>query len=123
MRWKVWVQDSEWRRHGSKHNISIGASCMDEWKDLNVQAVQKAAQRLAGQVVHTPVLRSAAIDEQVGAQVSFKCENLQRVGAVKFRGAYKASAALDDAHRARGGVAFAPGTAAQAVDLDAKTFS
>lgn len=44
---------------------------MVEWKDLNVQAVQKAAQRLAGQAVHTPVLRSAAIDERVGAQVFF----------------------------------------------------
>lgn len=95
---------------------------MVEWKDLNVQAVQQAAQRLAGQAVRTPVLRSAAIDERAGAQVFFKCENLQRVGAFKFRGAYNAIAALDEVQRARGVVAFSSGNHAQAVALAAKLF-
>lgn len=95
---------------------------MDEWMDLNAQAVQQAAQRLAGQAVRTPVLRSAAIDAQVGAEVFFKCENLQRVGAFKFRGAYNAIAALDEAQRARGVVAFSSGNHAQAVALAAQIF-
>src|SRR5690625_7033038 len=119
---KVRARDAERRRHGSKHNMSIGVSGMDEWMDLNAQAVQQAAQRLAGQAVRTPVLRSAAIDAQVGAEVFFKCENLQRVGAFKFRGAYNAIAALDEAQRARGVVAFSSGNRAQAVALAAQIF-
>src|SRR5690625_1485719 len=119
---KVRARDAERLRHGSKHNMSIRVSGMDEWMDLNAQAVQQAAQRLAGQAVRTPVLRSAAIDAQVGAEVFFKCENLQRVGAFKFRGAYNAIAALDEAQRARGVVAFSSGNHAQAVALAAQIF-
>src|SRR5690625_5832733 len=72
--------------------------------------------------VITPVLRSAGIYAQVGAEVFFKCENLQRVGAFKFRGAYNAIAALDEAQRARGVVAFSSGNHAQAVALAAQIF-
>ena len=52
--------------------------------------VRDAAQRLAGVAQRTPVLRSRSADERSGAQLFFKCENLQRMGAFKFRGAYNA---------------------------------
>ena len=52
--------------------------------------VWQAAQRLQGQAHRTPVLRSRSADERTGASVFFKCENLQRMGAFKFRGAYNA---------------------------------
>ena len=50
--------------------------------------LRAAAQRLQGIAHRTPVLRSTSADESTGAQVFFKCENLQRTGAFKFRGAY-----------------------------------
>ena len=52
--------------------------------------VTAAAQRLAGHAHRTPVITSRTVDEDLGAQVFFKCENLQRMGAFKFRGAFNA---------------------------------
>ena len=82
--------------------------------------VRAAAARIAGVAHRTPVLRSTAIDELVGARVVFKCENLQRVGAFKFRGAYNALAQLSETERRAGVVAFSSGNHAQAVALAAK---
>src|SRR5688572_12589263 len=82
--------------------------------------VQTAAKRLAGVAHRTPVLTSRTLDERVGATVFLKAENLQRMGAFKFRGAYNALAALDPAVRARGVVAFSSGNHAQAVALAAR---
>lgn len=62
--------------------------------------VVAAADRLAGHALRTPVLRSAAMDAWVGAELHFKCENLQRTGAFKFRGAFNALARLDAGQRA-----------------------
>jgi threo-3-hydroxy-L-aspartate ammonia-lyase len=78
--------------------------------------VLAAAERIAGHAHRTPVLRSAAIDELCGARFHFKCENLQRIGAFKFRGAYNALSRLD----ARCVVAFSSGNHAQAVALCAR---
>ena len=52
--------------------------------------VQAAAQRLQGHAHRTPVMRSRMLDAEVGAQIFLKCENLQRMGAFKFRGAFNA---------------------------------
>ena len=82
--------------------------------------VQTAAARLAGIAHRTPVLTARALDELVGATVFLKAENLQRMGAFKFRGAYNALAALDPTDRARGVVAFSSGNHAQAVALAAR---
>ena len=79
--------------------------------------VAAAARRLEGVAHRTPVATSRQFDELVGAQVFFKCENLQRMGAFKFRGAYNALATLDEAARRRGVVAFSSGNHAQAVAL------
>ncbi len=82
--------------------------------------VAAAAARIAGHAHRTPVMRSTAIDELVGARLVFKCENLQRVGAFKFRGAYNALAQLSERERRAGVVAFSSGNHAQAVALAAK---
>ena len=77
--------------------------------------VEAAAKRLAGIAHRTPVMTSRIADERTGATLFFKCENLQRSGAFKFRGAYNAIAALPDAQKARGVVAFSSGNHAQAI--------
>jgi threonine dehydratase len=82
--------------------------------------VRAAAQRLAGIAHRTPVLTSRTLDARVGAQVFLKCENFQRAGAFKFRGAYNALAAIPPERRARGAVAFSSGNHAQGVALAAQ---
>jgi threo-3-hydroxy-L-aspartate ammonia-lyase len=79
--------------------------------------VRAAARVLDGVAERTPVLTSRTLDELVGARVFIKAENLQRVGAFKFRGAYNRIASLSDDERARGVVAFSSGNHAQAVAL------
>ena len=79
--------------------------------------VEAAALRIAGQAHRTPVMRSGTVDARSGAQVFFKCENLQRMGAFKFRGAFNALARLGPGAGARGVIAFSSGNHAQAVAL------
>jgi threo-3-hydroxy-L-aspartate ammonia-lyase len=79
--------------------------------------VRAAAERLRGVAHRTPVMTSRTLDERLGAHVFFKCENLQRGGAFKFRGAYNAVSQLSDAERARGVLAYSSGNHAQAVAL------
>lgn len=77
--------------------------------------VRTAAARIEGIAHKTPVLTSRTADAKAGAALFFKAENLQRAGAFKFRGAYNAIAALDDAGRRRGVLAFSSGNHAQAI--------
>jgi threo-3-hydroxy-L-aspartate ammonia-lyase len=79
--------------------------------------VRSAARVLDGVAARTPVLTSRTLDELVGARVFVKAENLQRVGAFKFRGAYNKIASLSDDERTSGVVAFSSGNHAQAVAL------
>ncbi|HST01814.1 MAG TPA: pyridoxal-phosphate dependent enzyme, partial [Usitatibacter sp.] len=79
--------------------------------------VAAAALRLEGVAHRTPVATSAQFDALTGGEVYFKCENFQRMGAFKFRGAYNALSQLDEASRAKGVVAFSSGNHAQAVAL------
>jgi threonine dehydratase len=82
--------------------------------------VRAAAKRIEGVAHRTPVVRSRTLDELVGAQVFVKCENLQRVGAFKFRGAYNAISQLSPEQLARGIAAYSSGNHAQAVALAAR---
>ena len=77
--------------------------------------VEVAAKRIAGIAHRTPVLTSRIADERTGAKLFFKCENLQRSGAFKFRGAYNAIGAMSADQKARGVVAFSSGNHAQAI--------
>ncbi|HEX5621343.1 MAG TPA: pyridoxal-phosphate dependent enzyme [Solirubrobacteraceae bacterium] len=87
---------------------------------ISLDDVHAAARRIEGAAHRTPVLTSRALDEAVGAQVFLKAENLQRVGAFKFRGAYNAVASLSDSERARGVATVSSGNHAQALALAAR---
>jgi len=79
--------------------------------------IAAAHERIKPHAVRTPVLSSAAIDAATGASVLFKCENLQNMGAFKFRGAYNALSQLSKEEKSRGVIAFSSGNHAQAVAL------
>jgi threo-3-hydroxy-L-aspartate ammonia-lyase len=90
---------------------------------LNLPAyadVAAAAERIAGKANRTPVLTSRTANEAMGADVFFKCENFQRMGAFKFRGAMNALSKFDARQRVAGVVAFSSGNHAQAIALSAK---
>ncbi len=87
---------------------------------LEFAEIQAAAARIRGVAHRTPVLSSRTLDAMLGCSVFMKAENLQRMGAFKFRGGYNAVNALSDAQRARGVVAFSSGNHAQAVALAAQ---
>ena len=82
--------------------------------------VVAASERLQGVAHRTPVLTSATADARSGARLFFKCENFQRMGAFKFRGAYNAIARLTPAQRQAGVVTFSSGNHAQAIALAAR---
>jgi threonine ammonia-lyase medium form len=82
--------------------------------------VQAAAARLHGQAHRTPIITSETFDQIAGCRVYFKCENLQRAGAFKFRGAYNALSLLTAEQRQRGVAAFSSGNHAQGLALAAK---
>lgn len=82
--------------------------------------VIQAAARIAGAANRTPVLTSRTVNEEFGAEVFFKCENLQRMGAFKFRGAYNALSKFTPEQRRAGVVAFSSGNHAQAIALAAR---
>jgi threonine dehydratase len=82
--------------------------------------IEAARGRLAGVAHRTPALTSRTADQKTGAHLFFKCENLQRMGAFKFRGAYNALARFSPEQRKRGVVAFSSGNHAQAIALAAR---
>ncbi|RJF58015.1 threo-3-hydroxy-L-aspartate ammonia-lyase [Serratia inhibens] len=82
--------------------------------------ISAAAEILAGHALRTPVMTSHQADHLTGAKLFFKCENFQRVGAFKFRGAYNAIAQLSEAQRKAGVIAFSSGNHAQAMALAAR---
>lgn len=84
---------------------------------VGFEDVQAAARRLAGVAHRTPVVTSRLLDEACANRVFLKCENLQRAGAFKFRGAYNAISRLSDAEKARGVITYSSGNHAQAVAL------
>jgi threonine dehydratase len=87
---------------------------------VSYRDVLDAAHRLTGYARRTPVLTSRQVDERTRCQVFFKCENFQRVGAFKFRGAFNAISQLDAEERERGVIAYSSGNHAQAVALAAQ---
>lgn len=87
---------------------------------VTLDDIRDAAARLAGVAHRTPVVRSRTLDELVGAEVLLKCENLQRIGAFKFRGAYNAASRLSPEQLAKGIAAYSSGNHAQAVALAAR---
>jgi len=87
---------------------------------LDFNDILEARERIKGVAHRTPVVTSRTFDEQAGCRVFFKCENFQRGGAFKFRGAYNKINSLTDEERQRGVLAYSSGNHAQAVALAAK---
>src|SRR5690348_1902878 len=84
---------------------------------LDFNLIKKARERIAGRIHRTPVVTSRQFNEVAGKEVFFKCENLQRAGAFKFRGATNKILSLTPAEKQQGIAAFSSGNHAQAVAL------
>jgi threonine dehydratase len=84
--------------------------------------IRRAAERLRGKIVETPLIESQALNERFGARILFKPEVLQRTGSFKFRGAYNKISSLSEEERGRGVVAFSSGNHAQGVATAAALF-
>jgi len=84
---------------------------------LTIELIKEAASRIAGHIHRTPVVTSRSFNERAGREVFFKCENLQRAGAFKIRGATNKILSLSDEEKRRGVAAFSSGNHAQAVAL------
>jgi threonine dehydratase len=85
--------------------------------------IEAAARTIDGHAHRTPVLTSSTIDRKTGGAVFFKCENFQRAGAFKFRGAFNALSRLSDEDRRRGVLTFSSGNHAQAIALSGRLLS
>src|SRR5262249_29158417 len=116
------------RRGGKGRRLAVphGAEELSLSKDVSASLpvgfadVRAAADRLRGVAHHTPAVRSRTLDARCGAEVVLKCENLQRMGAFKFRGAYNLMSQLPADRRKRGVVAYSSGNHAQGVALAAR---
>src|SRR6266566_613918 len=84
---------------------------------LTIETIHEATERIRGRVHRTPVVTSRSFNEATGKEVFFKCENLQRAGAFKIRGATNKILSLSDEEKGRGVAAFSSGNHAQAVAL------
>src|SRR5216117_1552430 len=84
---------------------------------LNLESIKEAAARINGHIHRTPVVTSRSFNERAGCEVFFKCENLQRAGAFKTRGATNKILSLTDEEKRRGVIAVSSGNHAQAVAL------
>ncbi|HTR05365.1 MAG TPA: threo-3-hydroxy-L-aspartate ammonia-lyase [Paraburkholderia sp.] len=87
---------------------------------ITFEDVVAAHERLRGVAHRTPVLTSSTANERTGAQLFFKCESFQRMGAFKFRGAYNAIAQFTPQQKAGGVITFSSGNHAQAIALSAR---
>jgi len=87
---------------------------------LSLQLIKEAAARIKGRIHRTPVVTSRSFNERAGCEVFFKCENLQRAGAFKIRGATNKILSLTEEEKRRGVAAFSSGNHAQAVALASK---
>ena len=87
--------------------------------DMNYAEIERAAERIKGVAHRTPVLTSRTADAATAAQLFFKCENFQRMGAFKFRGAYNAISKFSDEQRRAGVLTYSSGNHAQAIALSA----
>ena len=87
---------------------------------ISFEDVLGAATRIEGVALHTPILTSSTADSLTGAHLLFKAENLQRMGAFKFRGGYNSLAQFTEAQREGGVIAYSSGNHAQAIALSAR---
>jgi threonine dehydratase len=108
--------------HGATQGGGQATTRQEQALPISYRDVEAAAERLRGQAHRTPVVTSRSFDAEAGSATFFKCEQFQRGGAFKFRGAYNKIATLPPEERARGVIAFSSGNHAQAVALVARIF-
>ena len=96
-------------------------STFDTFSDMQQKDLLECHKRIAPFIHRTPVLSSRLLNDRAGAQVFFKCENFQRMGAYKMRGATNAILLLTDAQKSKGVVTHSSGNFAQALSLAAKS--
>jgi len=108
------------RCHHVKHFERCGVTMIEKSLEELFGMVKDAAARMQGVANLTPVMTSRTLNECLGAEVLLKCENFQRIGAFKFRGAYNSMSRLSDDERRRGVITFSSGNHAQAVALVGK---
>jgi threonine dehydratase len=101
-----------------RHSANV-AALMNPLNLPTFDDVVAASERIKGHAHRTPVMTSRTVNEEFGGEVFFKCENLQRMGAFKFRGAFNALSRFDDKQRRAGVAAFSSGNHAQAIALSA----
>jgi threonine dehydratase len=87
---------------------------------ISHKQIFEASERIKGQTVYTPVIQSERLNQMVSAEVFFKCENLQKIGAFKYRGACNSILQLTDKQKSQGIIAYSSGNHAQAIALVAK---
>lgn len=107
----------------TRHQIDLNQLSTETMNTLTAPTfddVMAASQRIEGHARKTPVLTSRMVDDDLGAKVFFKCENFQRMGAFKFRGAFNALSKFNEQQRKAGVVAFSSGNHAQAIALSGR---
>jgi threonine dehydratase len=97
--------------------FQIKITSMLQHNSVTIDDIKATQARLAGIVHQTPVLTSRTVNQRTNSQVFFKCENFQRTGAFKFRGAYNALAQLSPEQKQKGVITFSSGNHAQAIAL------
>jgi threonine dehydratase len=102
--------------------ISFAGPRMTATTSPGIADIRRAAARLAGLIVETPLIESQDLNKRFGARILFKPETLQRTGSFKFRGAYNKLSSLSEEERSRGVVAFSSGNHAQGVAASAAMF-
>lgn len=102
----------EWGVDGQQPDMSL-ADC------VTLADVRAAAERFEGRITRTPIITNDDLDARVGASVFLKCENFQRIGAFKLRGAMSAMTRLNGAQRAAGVLTYSSGNHAQAIAMSA----
>lgn len=90
---------------------------MSQHNSITITDIQAAAKRLDGIAHHTPVITSRTVNQRINSQVFFKCENFQRTGSFKFRGAYNALSQLSETQKQKGVLTFSSGNHAQGIAL------
>lgn len=90
---------------------------MSQHNSITITDIQTAAKRLAGIAHRTPVITSRTVNQRINSQVFFKCENFQRTGSFKFRGAYNALSQLSETQKQKGVLTFSSGNHAQGIAL------
>ena len=99
----------------------LGAAAVSGAAPVTIDDVRAARARIEGKIRRTPVLRSSTLDELFGARLFFKCENFQRAGVFKSRGAFNSVFSLSDADARHGVVTSSSGNHAAAISLAART--